>query len=119
MKLVAVQKKVENLKKDIEETEAYKRKDTMILSGASIPEFSPGENCINIVRTLLQDKVKLTLEPTYISTSHRIRKKSDTHQTNRINIIVKFCRRDVKRNILAVCCLLNQLNSTLTRQVSH
>ena len=54
MNLVTLQEEVKKLKENIEETVAYERRDTVILPGTSILEFSAGENCMNVVRTLLK-----------------------------------------------------------------
>ena len=42
------------LEAQIDDGDAYERRDTVIFSGPAIPVHTPGENCINIVRATVQ-----------------------------------------------------------------
>ena len=93
--------KVEKLESLIDDGDAYERRDTVIISGSSIPPVSQGEICTNIARQLLQEKLNLVIPETDISTAHRLGKKTNTQSPDTRSIIVKFCRRDSKRRAIA------------------
>ena len=87
------------MKASIDEADAYQRRETVILSGTELPAAQPNENCANIVRTIIRDKLRLSIDPA-ISTAHRLGKPPNTTNTpDKRNIIVKFCQRDVKHTV--------------------
>ena len=47
--LEALKDRVSKLEERVEDSEAYERKDTLIISGANIPSVAPGKNCVLLV----------------------------------------------------------------------
>ena len=91
--------KITLLEDNLDETEAYERRDTIIMSG-NIPAESLGENCVELIRQVVKENLKLEIASSDISTAHRIGKKPQAPHLKR-NLIVKFCRRDVKRDLIS------------------
>ena len=96
-----LKKEVQNLKSLIDDGEAYERRDTIVLSGDSIPPVSQGERCSDIARNLIKEELKINLPPETISTSHRLGRKPQSQMEDRRKIIVKLCRRDLKGEIIS------------------
>ena len=96
-----LKKKISKLEEKVDDQDAYERRDTLIFSGSSLPAVNPGENCTEIVKNLVQNEFQLIIATTDVSVSHRLGKKPTNQRPDKRNIIVKFCRRDTKRDILA------------------
>ena len=88
------------LEATIDDQDAYERRDTVIVSGNSLPEVSPGENCSDIVRQVIKEKLKIELPPTEINTIHRLGRKPMTQTPDKRPFIIKLCRRDTKKELL-------------------
>ena len=97
-----LEKKVEKLEASIDQTSQYERRDTIVLSGPSIPNVSQGENCKTIARDLFREHLRMNIEENDISTAHRIGRQQNENPDKR-NIILKLCRRDQVRDIFASC----------------
>ena len=95
--------KIANMEEIIDDADAYERRDTLIFSGDAIPQFKTGENCRDIVCNLAKDKLNLQIAHTDVSTSHRLGKKPEDQRVDKRNIIVKLCRRDLKRDLINAC----------------
>ena len=93
--------KVTQLEDKIDDQEAYERRDTLIISGKKLPETVPNENCPELVRKILADNLGLTMSATEISVSHRLGSASNSQRPDRRKIIVKFCRRDMKIDVVS------------------
>ena len=78
-----------------DELEAYGRRESLIFSGDKIKEFEPNENCVTLAKNLINDVLKVPIDP-IISTAHRMGKPPapDSTAKDKRAIIVKFCRRD-------------------------
>lgn len=96
-----LKEKVIKLEDQIEDSEAYSRRDSLIVSGG-IPDGSRDENCKSIVTNLLKDGVKIHIDPRDISIAHRIGNKRQQGPDKR-NIIFKLCRRELKADIIYAC----------------
>ena len=95
--------KVLKLEVKLDDTDAYERRDTIVFSGEGIPESTQGENSSTIVCNLLRDKLNLNVSNGDLSTCHRLGKRPITQKPDRRKIIVKLCRRDLKKDILSAC----------------
>ena len=84
----------------MDDQDAYERRDTVIVSGSSLPEVSPGENSREVALRVLKDKIKVELQPTEISTVHRLGRPPTTQTPDKRPFIIKLCRRDTKRELL-------------------
>ena len=94
---------VSKMESKIDDADAYERRDTLIISGEEVPVVTPGENCTDIVGGLIKNKLKLSVAPRDVSTAHRQGKKPNNQQADKRNLIVKFYRRDLKKDILTAC----------------
>ena len=94
----------------LDATEAYGRKDTIIISGAT-PGITAGEDSNAVVIELLNNKIGVTIEPN-ISVSHRLQPKRPDRQgiIHPPNLYVKLVRRDTKRALIDACRNYNKLN---------
>ena len=54
-------KKIEKLEEKSDESEAYSRRDTTILSGNDLPAWSSTENCTQVVMDIVKSKLKVTI----------------------------------------------------------
>ena len=101
--VTALKEKVSKLEEKIDEAEAYERRDALVFSGEDIPPVEPGENCTSIVCNLMKRRLNLNVNPSDISTSHRLGRKPTTQRSDKRKIITKLCRRDLKGDILGAC----------------
>ena len=60
-KCAVLEKKVRKLEKNIDDEDAYERRDTVILSGSVIAPCAPDENCATIVIQALKDAHNITI----------------------------------------------------------
>ena len=95
-----VRKTVRKLEDSIDDQNAYERRDTIIISGSHIPKATTGENCSDIVRQLIKEKLKIELPPSEVNTVHRLGTKSPSQAEDKRPFIMKLCRRDTKRQLI-------------------
>ena len=98
--IVLLKTEVRKLKNELDDTDAYQRRETVILSGNGVPEGNNDENCKAVVCDLVKNQLKLNLNPEDISTAHRLGRKPDSQRPDKRNIIVKLCRRDLKHDLI-------------------
>ena len=91
--------RVEKLEDAIDEGDAYERRDTLIISGEG-SVVSQDETPVDVICSLVKEKLKLNLHQSDISTAHRMGRKSVSQAADKRKLVVKLCRRDVKRDIL-------------------
>lgn len=109
--------KVDKLEEQIDDADAYERRDTILISGPDLPVSTPGENCSQLICSVAKDKLKLEISPSDISTAHRFGKKPVTQAPDRRSILVKLCRRDLKHDLRYACKQLKPklyVNESLT-----
>ena len=94
-------RRLQNLEEKMDDQDAYERRDTLILSGKKIPATTPDENCPELVTKLINENLGVVLKTTEISVAHRLGSPSASQRPDRRRVIVKFCRRDVKTDILS------------------
>ena len=95
-----LRKKVSTLENSLDEEDAYVRRETIIFNGTAIPPSTPGEICNAVIREVIKNKLKIELQETDISVAHRSGKKPVSQGPDRRGIQVRFCRRDIKRQIM-------------------
>ena len=98
--VVGLNKKITKLEERIEEADAYERRDTLIISGKKVPLFQEGENSADLVVKTVKDNMNLVVSPNDISVAHRLGAKPRDQRPDQRSFIVKFCRRETKRNVL-------------------
>ena len=94
---------VTRLEEKIDDAEAYERRDCVVVSGEAVPPAQTGENCIQVACKLFRDKLNLNVSPSEVSTAHRLGKKPSVQGADRRKLILKLCRRDLKKEIIQVC----------------
>ena len=93
--------KIEKLETKIDDTEAYERRDTVVISGNAVPPVEKMENCAKLARQLIKEKVGFVVSENDISVAHRLGDRSRKQGTDRRDIILKFCRRDTKIGVIS------------------
>ena len=94
--------RVNHLEELVDDENAYSRRESLIFSGpAVLAEVGDSEICAPAVIKLLKSNLNIQVNPNDISVSHRLGSKSIQQGPDKRSIIAKFCRRDVKRDILA------------------
>ena len=90
------------LKLKIDATEAYERRDTVIISG-KIPQHFPEENTANLTVDLIRRKFpNITCTEADISVAHRVpSKRKENGRPKTMNIYAKLVRRDLKKKLVA------------------
>ena len=81
--------RVRKLESSLDDTDAYERKDTLILSGSAIPAGAPDENSHNLVRDVFKNSLQVDVSERDISTAHRLGRKRE-NTADRRSIIVNF-----------------------------
>ena len=106
--------KVQELENNIDSVDQYERRDTIILSGSSVPEESTSEVTNNVVISTIKDNLKIILHDSDISVSHRLGPKRQEHKRP---IIVKLNNRTIKHDLVGACIRLRPqlyVNESLT-----
>ena len=97
-----LKKRIEKLEEVVDANSSYERRDTLVVRG-EIPAHEEEEDCIRIVSTLFRSQLKINMNAEDISTAHRLGGKPRTQGPDKRDIILKLCRRDLKKDILAAC----------------
>ena len=96
-----LRQKVDKLETNLDDADAYERRDTLIISGSSVPAATTGENCSSLVQNLARSALSIELPLTEINTVHRLGKKPDNQVPDKRPIILKLCRRDTKHQLVS------------------
>ena len=116
----SLKRKAEKMEDQIDESDQYERRDTLIISGDSLPESSSDEDCTRIICQAVQEKLNYIVSPTEISVAHRLGPKSSSQRPDKRKIIAKFCRRNTKKDLLAAARRVKPnnlyINESLTAQ---
>ena len=96
----SLKKSVLKLEEKIDEFECSERRDTLIISGKKLPTFQPGENIVETLPDFLKNSMNTIISPSDISSAHRIGPKPKNQQPDKRSIAVKFCKREVKKDLL-------------------
>ena len=104
--VASLKTRVDVLEEKIDESNAYSRRDSLVFSGDEVPPVPHGDNPddTNQVIIDLVRKLNIDIRSSDISISHRLGKPPrDPASPDKRKIIVRFCRRDLKSNILQAC----------------
>ena len=117
-RVTQLEKHVVKLEESIDENNQYGRRESLIVSGELVPMETSGEDCRRVVIDLFRDNLRLNIQPNDISTAHRIgRINSSNRNSQKRNIIIKLCRRDLTAEIYSACRQLKPkffINDSLT-----
>lgn len=124
-KCKVLEDKITQLEERFDDEDAYIRRETLILSGEEVTRYHESENCADIVRKVIKDNLHIELKPEDISVSHRLGRKSVAQGPDKRSITAKFCRRDLKREILLAArsqkpreCYINESLTPLRQKIS-
>ena len=92
--------KVAKLENVIDNENAYERRDCLVLSGDAVSDNTGGESAITTAKDVIKNKLKINLDMTRVSTAHRMGRKTPGQGPDKRPIILKFCQRDTKTDIL-------------------
>ena len=81
---------VQNLTERLDDSDAYERRDTFVMSGNSLPVVSDAENTSEVVCNSIKKKLKIVVKESDMSVAHRLGKKNPGQQLDRRSIIVKL-----------------------------
>lgn len=112
--ITSLTSRVNDLELSLDSVDQYERRDTVILTGASLPPETPQENTTNIVTQVVKNHLKISLKDSDISVTHRLGPKRQ--QLNR-PIIVKLVNRSLKHDLVGACIQLRPqlfVNESLT-----
>ena len=85
---------MENL---IDDEDAYVRRESLILSGTSVPPAANGEICANVAHQVLKNKMKFEINPNVITVSHRLDPKPQNQAGHKRPLVIRFCRRGLEK----------------------
>ena len=100
-KIVCLENRIVKLEERIEENEKYERRDALAISGSTIPPEKKDENCNSLVKTLLKNNLNMEVQTDEISVTHRLSAKPNDQRAEKRSIIVKFCKRSTKVDVLS------------------
>lgn len=106
--------RVDDLELHLDNVDQYERRDTVILTGASLPPETTQENTTNVVTHAIKEHLKINIKEADINIAHRLGKQ--TQQRNR-PIIVKLANRSLKQDLVGACVQLRPqlfVNESLT-----
>lgn len=109
-----LQHKVTYLETTIDSVEQYERRDTIIVSGPSLPSEVHTENAKNIIVNTIRNHLKINIKDEDISVAHRLGK---VNQNKKRPIIMKLVNRSMKHDLVSACINLKPnlyINESLT-----
>ena len=89
-----LKKSLAKLEERVEDNDSYERRDTLVFSGPAVPPPTATEKCSETVVEVLKRKLDVNISKEEISIAHR-------HGKEKKSIIVKFCRRSNKIDIVS------------------
>ena len=116
-RVTQLENQVNKLEESIDESNQYGRCESLIISGGLVPMEVSGEDCRTAVIDLFRDNLRLNMQPNDISTAHRIGRINSSGNSQKRNIIIKLCRRDLAAEIFNACRQLKPnffVNDSLT-----
>ena len=108
--IISMKKQISVLESKIDDNDQHERRDTVIISGKAVPPAKRDENCSEVTCKLVKDQLNVILSPMDISVSHRLGEKKNTQGPDHRDIIVKFCRRNTKMELLAAARTIKSPN---------
>ena len=95
--------RIEDLEEKLDNEDAYVRRESLIFSGDAVYANHQETDCIKIIQKLLREKLNIEIKKEDISVSHRLGPKLASQAQDRRSIVTRFCRRDLKREVLLAC----------------
>ena len=79
----SLQEQLPRVQENIDDNEAYERRDCLVFSRSAIPPSENGKLCINTVKTLVEDELKIKISTWNISVTHRLGRKRESQGPDR------------------------------------
>ena len=96
--VAVLKKQISKLEERMEDSEAYERRDAIIVSGSKVPApTGDTDNSVQVFRNLTRQHLNLSIPENEISIAHRL----GSRNSDKLSIIVKFCRRSTKGDVMA------------------
>lgn len=114
-RIKTLEKITSDLESQIDDVNQYERRDTLIISGPSLPSETQNENSTEVVVNAIKQTLRINIDPTDINIAHRIGNKSK--QSTMKPIIVKLHSRQKKEDIISACITIKPnlyVNESLT-----
>lgn len=112
--VIEMKDKLADLETQVDDAEQYERRDTIIISGPSLPSETSAENPANTVINTIKDTLKININTNDINIAHRLGPK---HQQTSRPMIVKLTNRSLKQDIMTACVNIKPnlyINESLT-----
>lgn len=117
--ILNLRKKVDSLQDKLEDTEACERRDCVVLSGSEVPAAIENEKVAKVVSDLVKNKIGVIVKQDDIVSAYRLGKRTDSQAPDGRSILVKFCKKDLKHDLLKACKTVKPrnifINESLTR----
>ena len=113
-KVTALESKITQLENTIDDVDQYERRDTVIISGLSLPEESTQENPSDLIVNTIKQNLHVNFSHSDINVAHRLGPKA---QGKKRPIIVKLNNRTKKSELVQACITLKpplHINESLT-----
>ena len=85
------------LEEKVDEVEAYKRMDAVVISGNALPEVTMSENVNHLAWCIVQEKLELSLDSSEVSATHHLRPKLQNQSINKRNFIFQVVQDGAKK----------------------
>ena len=89
-RVVWLETQVQALQINIDDNDAYERRNYLFLPSSSLLVFETGEICTNLVWDLVTQTLQINLSPSEISIAHCLEQRPQNQGTDKRNIIAKF-----------------------------
>ena len=113
-----LQEQISALQNRNDDLENYGRRNTIVISGPSLPQVVRDENCIDLATEIIKENLGMQeFRRTDIDVAHRLGKPR-LGSLDKRNIIVKLVRRENKRKIFTACRIRKPQNLYINESVS-
>ena len=100
-KVSVLENEIYDLENQIDDVNQYERRDTIIVSGASLPKETPNENSAEVFINAVKDNLNINMNHSDINVAHRLG--NINKQNANKPIIVKLHSRLKKQEIINAC----------------
>ena len=105
-KVSVLENKIYDLENQIDDVNQYERRDTIIVSGASLPKETPNENSAEVFINAFKDSLNINMNHSDINVAHKLG--NINKQNANKPIIVKLHSRLKNKTLLMHVSLLDQ-----------
>ena len=110
-----LQTRVGKLETKLDDIDQYERRDTIIISGPSLPKETPNENPSDVAIRAIKDNLNINMSPSELNVAHRLGKNKVQNSVR--PLIVKLHSRQMKSEIMSACITMRPnlfINESLT-----